>query len=61
MDRNPKEYELVDHISTKVEVNPRMISTLKNEKCILTMNPGTNLETFMVEPLGILFPWLAHA
>ena len=33
-DGNPKGYEVAEHIYTKVEVNPRMISTLKNEKSI---------------------------
>ena len=31
---NPKEYEVAEHISTKFEVNPGMLSTLKNEKLI---------------------------
>ena len=31
---NPKGYELAEHIDKKVEVNPRMISTVKNEKSI---------------------------
>ena len=31
MDGNPKENEVAEHIATKVEVNPRMLSILKNE------------------------------
>ena len=34
LDGNPKGYEVAEHIATKVEVNPRMLSTLKNEKSI---------------------------
>ena len=34
LDGNPNGYEVAEHIFTKVEVNPRMISTLKNEKFI---------------------------
>ena len=34
LDRNPKGYEVAEYIATKVEVNPRMISTLKNVKSI---------------------------
>ena len=32
LDGNTKGYEVAEYISTKVEVNPRMLSTLKNEK-----------------------------
>ena len=45
MDGNSKGYEVAEHIATKVEVNPRMLSTLKNAKTILSMNPGANFET----------------
>ena len=31
LDRNPKGYEVAEHIATKVEVNPRMLSTLKTK------------------------------
>ena len=34
LDGEPNVYESAEHISTKVEVNPQMISTLKKEKCI---------------------------
>ena len=34
IDRNPKGYEEAEHIATKFDVNPWMISTLKNEKSI---------------------------
>ena len=34
MDGNPKVYEVAEYIATKFELNSRMISTLKNEKCI---------------------------
>ena len=40
LDGNPKGYEVSEHIATKVEVNPRMLSTLKNAKSISSMNPG---------------------
>ena len=32
--RNTKGYESEDHLATKVELNTRMLSTLKNEKSI---------------------------
>ena len=54
MDGNTKGYEAAEHIATKVEVNPRMLLTLKNEKSILSMNPGANFETSVVGPLEIL-------
>ena len=54
MDRNSKGYEVAEHIATKVEVNPRIISTLKNAKSIQSMNPGVDLETSVFGPLGIL-------
>ena len=31
---NPKGHEVAEHIATKVEVNPRMLSTLENAKSI---------------------------
>ena len=34
LDGNQMGYEVADHISTKVEVNTRMLSTLKNTKYI---------------------------
>ena len=34
MDVKPKWYELSERISTKVEVNPQMLSTLENAKYI---------------------------
>ena len=52
--RNTKGYEVAEHIDTKVEVNPQMISTLKNAKSIWSMNPWENVEKSMVGPLGIL-------
>ena len=54
LDGNTKGYELAEHIATKLEVNPRMLSTSKNAKSILSMNPGANFETSVVGPLGIL-------
>ena len=54
MDGNPKGYEVAYHIATKVEVNPRMLSALKNAKIILSMNPGENFQTSVVGPLEIL-------
>ena len=54
LDRNPKVYEGAENISTKVEVNLRILSTLKSEKYIWSMYPGGKLETSMVWPLVIL-------
>ena len=54
MDGNPKGYEVAEHTDTTVEVNPRMLSTLKNEKSIRSMNPGATFETSVVGPMGIL-------
>ena len=34
LDGNTKGYEVADHTATKVEVNPQMLSTLKNAKSI---------------------------
>ena len=34
MDVNPKGYEVAEHMTKKFEVNPRMLSSLKNEKSI---------------------------
>ena len=34
LDGNPKECVVAEHIATKFEVNPRMLSTLKNIKSI---------------------------
>ena len=53
LDGNPKGYEVAEHIVTKVELNPPMLSTLKNSKSIWSMNPGANLETSMVVNLYI--------
>ena len=53
LDGNPKGYEVAEHIATKVEVNPRMISTLKNAKSIRSMNLGGDFETSVVGPLGV--------
>ena len=54
LDGNPKGCEVADHIATKVKVNLRMLSTLKNETSIWCMNRGSNFETSVVEPLVIL-------
>ena len=40
LDGNKKGYGVEEHIATKVEVNPCMLSTLKNAIFILSMNPG---------------------
>ena len=53
MDRNPKGYEVTEHIATKFEVNPRMLSTLKNAKSIWSMNPGEIFKKSVVGPLEI--------
>ena len=34
LDGNPKGYEVAEHIVKKVEINPHMVSILKNEKYI---------------------------
>ena len=34
LDENSNRYEVAEHIVTKFEVNPRMLSTLKNAKSI---------------------------
>ena len=34
LDVNLKGYEVAEHIATKVEVNPRILSTLKGEKLV---------------------------
>ena len=52
---NIKGYEVANHITKKFEINPRILSKLKNEKSIWSMNPGVNVETSVVGPLGILF------
>ena len=54
LDRNPKGYEVTEHIFTKVKVNQRTISTLKGAKYIQIMNPGENVYTSMFIPIGIL-------
>ena len=54
LDGNPKGYEVAEQIATQVEVNPRMISTLKNAKSIWSMKPGGNYKTSVVGTLGIL-------
>ena len=54
LDGNPKGYEVAEHISIKVEVNLRMLLTLKNAKSIRSMNPGEKFETSVVGPLEIL-------
>ena len=58
LDVNPKGHELSEYISTKVEVNPRMLSTLKIKQSIWIMSPGGNFEVSVVGPLGILFALL---
>ena len=39
LDRDTKGYEVEKHTSKKVEVNAQMLSTLKNEESIQSMNP----------------------
>ena len=50
---SPKGYEVEDHIYIKIDVNPRILSTLKNAKSIWSMNSGAVFETLVVGPLGI--------
>ena len=54
LDIKPKGYKVKKYIATNVEVNSRMVSTLRNEKSIWSMNPGENFETSMLAPLEIL-------
>ena len=51
---NTKGWELSEHIATKVEVNLRMNSILKNAKSFWSMNPGANVETSVVGNLVVL-------
>ena len=39
LDRDTKGCEVAKHTSKKVEVNAQMLSTLKNEESIQSMNP----------------------
>ena len=50
-ERNLKGYEVGEHISTKVEVNPQMLSTLKKGKYIGSMK---QIETFDISVVGPL-------
>ena len=54
LDGNPNGFEVSEHIATKLEVNKRILSILKNEKYILSMNLGGRFDTLVVGPLGIL-------
>ena len=54
LDGNPKRYEVVDHVATKLEVNTQMLSTLKDAKSIWSMNPAGDFKTSVVGPLIIL-------
>ena len=54
LDGNPKGCEVAKHIATKVEINPRMLSTLKKGKSIWSMKQGGYFETSVVVPLKIL-------
>ena len=42
LDGNRKGYEVAEHIVKKVEINPHMLSILKNEKYILSMTSAVN-------------------
>ena len=55
---NPKDYEVAEHIATKVEVNPRMFSTLKKAKSIWSMKPRGNFDISVVGPMGIVFAFV---
>ena len=39
LNRNTKGCEVAEHIPKKVEINPQILSTLKNEESIWSMNP----------------------
>ena len=56
LDKNPKGYEVAEHISTNVKVNPQIISTLNNKKSIWSMSPGAKFVKSVVVPLGL---WVA--
>ena len=45
LDVNPNECNLSEHISTKVEVNKRIISTFNHGKSIWVIKPGAKFET----------------
>ena len=51
---NPKIYEVKEYVATNIEANPWMLSALKNEKPIWSMNPEENFETSMIRRLVIL-------
>ena len=51
---NQTGHEIAEHIAKKVKVNPQILSTLKNEISIRSMNPGGEFETSMVRPPVIL-------
>ena len=53
MERNLKGYEVGEHISTKVEVNPQMLSTLKKGKYIGSMKQMETFDISVVGPLEI--------
>ena len=44
LDINPKRYKVEEHIATKFEVYPWMLSTLKNAKIILSMKPEKQID-----------------
>ena len=54
LDGNPKGYEVAEHTATKYKRNPRMLSTLKNEKYIWSINLVENFDTSMLVTLVIL-------
>ena len=54
LDGNPNLYEVTEHIDTNLEVNPRMLSTLKNAKSIWSMDIGGDFEWSIVVSMGIL-------
>ena len=45
LDGKPYGCDVEEHIATKVEVNPQIFSTLKNEKSVLSMKPGEDFGT----------------
>ena len=54
MGLNPNVYEVAERIARNVEVDPQMLSTLKNWKYIWSMKPGAKFETSMLGPMGFL-------
>ena len=53
IDRKQSAYGVVEHISTKVEATPQILSSLKNETSIWIIKPGVNFDISMVITMGV--------